>query len=85
MFSGATTVAAYDCAMAADGLVDMPRTPTIVFLIIANVSIILGPVLLVHRLRVDLTVAQTRLAVQAWHFERLGAQLIGAPAGTPTT
>jgi len=58
-------------------LVEFPRIPTLVFLTVASVAMILVPSAFIARLRRDLNEAQVRLAVQAWHFRRLGAQLIG--------
>jgi eukaryotic-like serine/threonine-protein kinase len=61
-------------------LVELPRIGTFVFMTFACVGMILVPSAFIARLRSDLSDAQIKLAVQAWHFRRLGAQLIGERA-----
>jgi hypothetical protein len=61
-------------------LVELPRIGTFAFMTVASVGMILVPAAFIARLRSDLTDAQLKLAVQAWHFRRLGAQLIGEGA-----
>ncbi|HUS29569.1 MAG TPA: serine/threonine-protein kinase [Kofleriaceae bacterium] len=63
-------------------LVDLPKTGTNVFLIAANLAMIIVPCLFIAKLRDELSRAQIRLAVQAWHWQNLGAQLIGRPEAT---
>jgi hypothetical protein len=58
-------------------MVELPRVGSFVFMTIVAVSMIVVPAAFIARLRGDLTEAQVKLAVQAWHFRRLGAQLIG--------
>jgi serine/threonine-protein kinase len=58
-------------------MVELPRVGSFVFMTIVAVSMIVVPAAFIARLRNDLTDAQVKLAVQAWHFRRLGAQLIG--------
>jgi hypothetical protein len=58
-------------------MIELPRIGTFAFMTIASVAMILVPAAFIARLRGDLTDAQVKLAVQAWHFRRLGAQLIG--------
>lgn len=60
-------------------IMELPRTGTFVFLVIAYLAMMIGPAILIARLRADLSRAQTRLAVQAWHFRQLGTHLIGRP------
>jgi serine/threonine-protein kinase len=60
-------------------LVDLPKTGTNVFLTSANLAMIIVPCLFIAKLREELNRAQLRLAVQAWHWKHLGAQLIGRP------
>jgi eukaryotic-like serine/threonine-protein kinase len=60
-------------------LVDLPELGTYVFLTAANLGIIVVPCLFIGRIREELSLAQVRLATQAWHFRQLGAQLIGRP------
>jgi hypothetical protein len=38
--------------------------------------------MIIAKLREELSKAQIRLAVQAWHWKHLGAQLIGRPDAT---
>jgi serine/threonine-protein kinase len=63
-------------------LVELPRLGTNVFVTAAHLGIIVVPCLFIARLRVELSRAQTQLAVQAWHWKQLGGQLIGRPDGT---
>jgi serine/threonine-protein kinase len=63
-------------------IVELPRTGTNVFLISANLAMIIVPCLFIAKLREELSKAQIRLAVQAWHWKHLGAQLIGRPDAT---
>ncbi len=58
-------------------MVKLPRVPTFAFLTIASIATVVVPASFIARLRDDLTDAQVRLGVQAWHFKRLGAPLIG--------
>jgi serine/threonine-protein kinase len=58
-------------------MVELPHNGSFAFMTVASVAMILVPAAFIARLRGDLTDAQVKLAVQAWHFRRLGAQLIG--------
>jgi eukaryotic-like serine/threonine-protein kinase len=58
-------------------MVQLPHHGSFLFMTVVSVAMILVPAAFIARLRGDLTHAQVKLAVQAWHFRRLGAQLIG--------
>lgn len=58
-------------------LIELPRTGTNVFLVLAHLGMVVAPCLFIARLRKELTQAQIRLAVQAWHWKQLGGRLIG--------
>jgi hypothetical protein len=60
-------------------MVELPRLATSAFLTLAHVAILIIPCMFIYRLRGDLDRAQQRLAIQAWHYKQLGAQLIGQP------
>ena len=63
-------------------VLELTRTGTIVLLTLANTAIVIVPCVFIARLRSELSMAQQRQLVQAWHFRRLGADLVGArPAG----
>jgi serine/threonine-protein kinase len=58
-------------------MIELPQNGSFAFMTVASVGMILVPAAFIARLRGDLSDAQVKLAVQAWHFRRLGAQLIG--------
>jgi hypothetical protein len=59
-------------------LVELPRYGTIAFLAVAHIALIVVPCVFIARLRAELSAAQQRQAVQAWHFRKLGDQLVEA-------
>lgn len=52
-------------------LTDLPRLPALVFLIVATVTAVVVPPLLLARTRDGLRVAERRLALHAWQMEQL--------------
>jgi serine/threonine-protein kinase len=60
-------------------LIELPKTGTNVFLVLAHLGMVVVPCLFIARLRRELTQAQIRLAVQAWHWRQLGGRLMGRP------
>jgi eukaryotic-like serine/threonine-protein kinase len=60
-------------------LIELPKLGTNVFLTVAHLGMIVIPCLFIAKIREELTAAQMRLAIQAWHFQHLGARLIGRP------
>ena len=56
----------------------LPKTGTLVLLTLANIGMVNVPGLFIAKLRSDLSAAQQHQLVQAWHFRRLGADLVGA-------
>jgi eukaryotic-like serine/threonine-protein kinase len=61
-------------------IMELPRTGTILFLTLANISMVIVPCMFIARLRGELSAAQQHQLVQAWHFRRLGSDLVGTPA-----
>ena len=59
-------------------MLELPKTGTLVFLTLANIGMVNVPGLFIAKLRNDLSEAQQYQLVQAWHFRRLGADLVGA-------
>ncbi|MGE3458628.1 MAG: hypothetical protein AB7O24_26155, partial [Kofleriaceae bacterium] len=55
---------------------ELPPTLTILLMTIASLGMIVTPCIVVSRLRTSLEAAQRQVRVQAWHFQRLGTQLI---------
>jgi eukaryotic-like serine/threonine-protein kinase len=56
-------------------LLALPRLGTLVLLVVVDVCVMLVPTMFIARMRADLTDAQTRLHVRAWHFRRVGHEL----------
>jgi hypothetical protein len=56
-------------------------TPTMVFLLLANVAILLGSALAIGRIRDALTDAETRLQLHAWQLRQLIPEETGAAPG----
>jgi len=59
-------------------LIELPRTGTYVMITLANLGMLVLPALLIARMRRDLARAQRQVLLQAWHFRRLGADLVRA-------
>jgi serine/threonine-protein kinase len=57
-------------------LVELPRTGTLLLLLVVHISTLVLPCMFIALLRRDLSVAQQHQLVQAWHFRRLGDQLM---------
>jgi len=55
---------------------DLPRTPSIMLLLTANLAMTIVPCLFIGRIRKALTEAQQQILVQAWQFRRFGEDLI---------
>jgi hypothetical protein len=55
---------------------DLPRTPSIMLLMCANLAMTIVPSLFIGRIRKALTEAQQQILVQAWQFRRFGEDLI---------
>jgi hypothetical protein len=56
-------------------LLALPRLGTLVLLVVVDICVMLVPSMFIARMRADLTDAQTRLHVRAWHFRRVGHEL----------
>jgi serine/threonine protein kinase len=61
-------------------ILQLPRAGTLTFLTLANMAMVIVPCFFIARLRAELSAAQQHQLVQAWHFKRLGADLVGARA-----
>jgi hypothetical protein len=58
----------------------MPRLGTYVMLTAANIGTVIVPCMFISRLRAELSDIQQNQLVTAWHFRRLGSDLVGAGA-----
>ncbi|HEX4450141.1 MAG TPA: protein kinase [Kofleriaceae bacterium] len=56
-------------------LLALPRLGTLVLLVGIDICVMLVPSVFIARMRGDLTDAQARLHVRAWHFRRVGHEL----------
>jgi serine/threonine-protein kinase len=58
-------------------LMELPRTGTLLFLLVVHLSALIVPCMFIAQLRRDLSLAQQRQLLHSWHFRRLGDQLMG--------
>lgn len=57
-------------------MTELPKTATLLFVIVANACIAVVPALFIGRLRGDLTRSQERQILHTWHFRRFGEDLV---------
>ena len=58
-------------------IIELPPRATLTFLTLANIAMVVVPCMFISRLRADLSAAQQHQAIQAWHFRRVAADLVG--------
>lgn len=58
-------------------IIELPPRATVTFLTLANIAMVVVPCMFISRLRADLSAAQQHQAIQAWHFRRVAADLVG--------
>jgi serine/threonine-protein kinase len=58
-------------------IIELPPRATVTFLTLANIAMVVVPCMFISRLRADLSSAQQHQAIQAWHFRRVAADLVG--------
>jgi hypothetical protein len=52
-------------------MVDFTRTPTLLFLLLANLAAVVAPTLLIAKVRDDARATERKMLIHLWHFRQL--------------